>query len=706
MSAPDAPVLFSADQPASLPASDRIGVTDFAEHLLSVLEKHVGAESLVIGVEGAWGSGKSTVTRHLRERLLSERPLATRFRNVSSHYIIVDFQPWLIGSREGLLAAFFSELLLSFEKAANHDSFLGLGGDEQLPRLLSLLRTYVGAIAQLGPPAEAAAKLSGHPILGALAKMLFGSLGALLRTSVSDTKVEIDASLRRQSRRVLIFIDDLDRLDPTELSEVVRLVRSVADFANITYILSYDPEVVSEALTTALKLDGQSYLQKIVQIRFSVPSPEDFDLRIWLRDDVARLSRQAIHPWWIETESRLASTIMGLTGQQLRTPRDVIRAINAFTAIRVLAPFPLDAADALWLAVLETTRPRLIDWFRAYMRARNQLDLGASLQDEERSALLQHLTQALKADSLSATMGKDLLSEVLPWVGGFSFLSEDANDLSKWGLFETSKGQVMREAENDRRISHPRFTRSYFAFTSAKGALQLDFEATLASAMESSAAFEDWIREEKTVARPQGGPMSDYIVQQIAERAEGLSLDQLAVVATGLSNIMDEAVADQPLGEWGRHWIWVSSSQVFTTYLKAAQRGGKSITPQVEKIFSDGRALGWLAWWHRDEVQSVEKDVSKAALTREDIGVAGSALVRRYKDSGLDLAKRPQFLRLLYDWKAAGDLEGARQWVRENVASDVGLLEVVEGMRGWAAVNGIAYRPGPQERRRRLPQLR
>ncbi|ARJ44370.1 hypothetical protein B1H58_20325 (plasmid) [Pantoea alhagi] len=78
----------------------------------------------------------------------------------------------------------------------------------------------------------------------------------------------------------IILLDDLDRLEPAQAVEVVRLVKSVADFPRFRYVLCYDKAVLSQAIKRGLGVDdGELYLQKIVQISFSLPRPESFDLR-------------------------------------------------------------------------------------------------------------------------------------------------------------------------------------------------------------------------------------------------------------------------------------------------------------------------------------------------------------------------------------------------------------------------------------------
>ena len=49
------------------------------------------------------------------------------------------------------------------------------------------------------------------------------------------------------------------------------MVKQVADFPNIIYILAMDREVVRRALQEVHNVDGNEYLQKIIQVPFEIP---------------------------------------------------------------------------------------------------------------------------------------------------------------------------------------------------------------------------------------------------------------------------------------------------------------------------------------------------------------------------------------------------------------------------------------------------
>ena len=74
----------------------------------------------------------------------------------------------------------------------------------------------------------------------------------MLRPKVKDIeklKNEISATLRGQPKRILVMIDDIDRLTSEEIRQVFRAVKSVGDFPNVTYLLAVpDKQVVARSL--------------------------------------------------------------------------------------------------------------------------------------------------------------------------------------------------------------------------------------------------------------------------------------------------------------------------------------------------------------------------------------------------------------------------------------------------------------------------
>src|SRR5690606_35207790 len=86
---------------------------------------------------------------------------------------------------------------------------------------------------------------------------------ASYKTPDLDAKKEKVADvLRHFSRSIVVVIDDIDRLFPAEVFEVIRIVKAVGDLPNVGYVLAWDPEYVCEALKAANVPRADSYLDK------------------------------------------------------------------------------------------------------------------------------------------------------------------------------------------------------------------------------------------------------------------------------------------------------------------------------------------------------------------------------------------------------------------------------------------------------------
>ena len=92
---------MDGDKPITRREGDRLGFASVAEHLASSIVGLPAAEGFVFGIEGRWGSGKSTLINLTMEALKTHGGAAPE---------VITFSPWLVGDRDELLRSLFSEL--------------------------------------------------------------------------------------------------------------------------------------------------------------------------------------------------------------------------------------------------------------------------------------------------------------------------------------------------------------------------------------------------------------------------------------------------------------------------------------------------------------------------------------------------------------------------------------------------------------------
>ena len=96
-----------------------------------------------------------------------------------------------------------------------------------------------------------------------------------------EIKAHISQKLKKTDKYPVIFIDDADRLSNNEIRIVFKLLRQLADFENVSYIVGLDPAAIVDALeSSSLESSnkaqrGRDYLAKIIQVPIVLPSIDE-----------------------------------------------------------------------------------------------------------------------------------------------------------------------------------------------------------------------------------------------------------------------------------------------------------------------------------------------------------------------------------------------------------------------------------------------
>lgn len=206
----------------------------YADMLIDKLKLIPGSlkESIAIGITSEWGAGKTTFLNHLKEKI-----------NVLISNDVIDFNPWMCQSPEQVTRDFFATLRNKLSE--NH------------PELSNPIKQY-----------------AKH--LGAISFPVFGIASINLNNFVSEKnllelKNNLSEKFNKLSKPIVVVIDDLDRLDSSEVFEVLRLIRNTADFSKIIYLVAYDKNYITKILEKKHISDPSAYLDKIFQMEILLP---------------------------------------------------------------------------------------------------------------------------------------------------------------------------------------------------------------------------------------------------------------------------------------------------------------------------------------------------------------------------------------------------------------------------------------------------
>lgn len=225
---------FIADKELNKKEADLLNFSGKAERFAEQVFNGGSPESFVFGVDAPWGIGKSTFINFCKEYWEEK---------YTKEVVVYKFSPLRYLGTANLLEIFIDGLIHAIQK----DSFI--------PEIKPLISRYARLLKEIG-------KFS-----------LFGlTLPSLAVDYTADEACDdLGAVLKRFPKKVIIVIDDLDRISFEEIKDILFVIRKSFAFPNVSYVICYDTENIGilEAETPDIEKVGE-FLEKFVNIKISL----------------------------------------------------------------------------------------------------------------------------------------------------------------------------------------------------------------------------------------------------------------------------------------------------------------------------------------------------------------------------------------------------------------------------------------------------
>ena len=278
-----------------------------AEGIAQMLISSSAASPFVVAVDAGWGMGKSTLLRQVQTYLEAQQE--------DARFTTVWFNAWTAeggNALEGLIKSVLEELDSNIvrrwaRKAARQRRSLGIAwiGLALAGRFLGVARLVDELWKQLALDAQSRNKLRDD-IRGMLSEWV-KSPGR------PDT-----------GRCMVVFIDDLDRCSDDVVVKICEAVKLYLDAPGLIFVLACDESVLARGVASMARggaMEGRSYLEKIVQVVYRVPPPDDDGVRELIKGYATKSRTGDL------IKDQVAETLADSTG---RNPRKIKRIINSF----------------------------------------------------------------------------------------------------------------------------------------------------------------------------------------------------------------------------------------------------------------------------------------------------------------------------------------------------------------------------------------
>lgn len=246
--------VYFIDEPITTEEEDLLNRKQFVEDLCSQIVAYPLPESFVFGLYGKWGEGKTSIVNLVRNKL-----------NEREDVLVFDFDPCVFSSTEALIENFYDGI----RKCLNQ-RFL-------LPNLRKLIIRYRKLL------------VSGLKFKG------FDFDLSWTDETLEQLKSKIEAQIEKTGAKLVIFIDDIDRLrDKNDLLQIFKLVKLSGRFKNTVYVLSFDHEEVNKILNPN-RPGNFSFLEKFIQAPIHLPPADQESIDHYLYFSTKDRQVSAIH---------------------------------------------------------------------------------------------------------------------------------------------------------------------------------------------------------------------------------------------------------------------------------------------------------------------------------------------------------------------------------------------------------------------------
>ncbi len=304
---------FIPDKPVKNREEDKLGYEDFVDKLASKISSLPVDKSFSIGIVASWGAGKSSFMNLLKETLGNEK------------YIIVEFNPRNSKLAKNIQEDFFSILCVSLS--------------QYNWSLTSVFKRYM----------EALQIVSENKLLAT-----FSLLNGW--RDKETAKRDVENVLNDLPKKVVIFIEDLDRLLIEEILEVFKLIDENASFPNIIFVTAYDKTITEKMLREHMHIGNNSnFIDKFFDYEMILPIRPYRLIFSYLKKEI--LDRCGFRAEVPKVHEAIIDNVEYLFSLYITTMRDAKRFTNLFVSDYECVKGEVDFRDFLLVTILKYKSP-------------------------------------------------------------------------------------------------------------------------------------------------------------------------------------------------------------------------------------------------------------------------------------------------------------------------------------------------------------
>jgi hypothetical protein len=558
----------------------------------------------------------------------------------------VKYNPWRYNDEAQLLRNFFFTLSDALERSVSTRKERIGNCISKYATILSPVSIGIGGIIDVSP---------GE---------IFSNVGkAFSSVELEELKERIEKILDDEKKKIVIFIDDIDRLDRQEIQTLLKIVKLSADFRHTIYILAFDDEMVAAAFnerygsgTNVIENNenGKRFLEKIIQIPLPLPKINDsILLGICLRGIENILATEKIQLSKEEIQQFGYQFNLGFFSH-LKTPRLVKRYLNIISFSLPLLKNKINVSDLLLIEAIKVFRSSCFTTIRKHPEAFLGYEFNTLPNPEEVKKRYQTILDQMfegEKNEFEKEVLKKILLHLFPRI---QTIYGNLNYGPEWNL----------SWDKEKRVCSKRHLERYFAYTFPKGDISendvTQFITTFSDMTETQ--FSEQIH-----AFTPDIQSANFFLFELRKNIKAIQSDKMSDFILALSmNSLHFPQTDSLLNLGPYSQLAVFLQELIIAIPKYPERVSllRLICAKAQPFSFGFKILGRIE-------QNIKTDPNPPVISEEDFKELGKCLLDRMKGISLDyILSTNDTAVIFYSWSRFGSKNDIETFLSESFASN------------------------------------
>lgn len=290
----------------------------------AIVNTACSSNAYVIGLDGKWGTGKTTIINLVKQHLSKEIEQNDDIR------IVKNFDFWTTGSQTAILNSMYDALLKA------------IGVDYNSVKTRKLLKRTANFMTNVPKIGKAVSQIINENIT---------------QEDVDQLKDNLEELILSSNKRYVFFVDDLDRANSSQVLFLLKMLGTVFNLPNLIFVLLYDKQRMKKIINNEEELNI-AFVEKIINQEIRVPEVSEKTIQDLYKKGLNNLATAyGLSNFEIK---KLAPAIDRVV-KQIRNIRDLKRVMNSVCNIAFSEDNTLNREDSLLIEFIHFEEPELYE---------------------------------------------------------------------------------------------------------------------------------------------------------------------------------------------------------------------------------------------------------------------------------------------------------------------------------------------------------